>query len=77
MSTPDPVAVRLARGPLHLAFPVTEARLQSVCGARFGVASVVPAARWQARRARRCQECEGAARAARSTRILCKIAGLL
>ena len=72
----EPVAVKLGRGPIHLAFPISEARLVSVCGARFGHASVVPAARWTAKRARRCEECAEAATHARSSRILRKIAGL-
>lgn len=73
----EPVAVRLGKaGPVHLAFPISDARLVSVCGGQFGHASVVPAARWLARRARRCDECAEAAAATSSTRVLRIIAGL-
>ena len=73
----EPVAVRLGKaGPVHLAFAVTDARLVSVCGGRFGHASVVPVGKWLAPRARRCEECAEAASATSSTRILRIIAGL-
>jgi hypothetical protein len=72
----QPVAVQLASGPVHLAFPVTDARLVSVCGGRFGHASVVPTAAWLDDRARVCEECEDAATRARSVRQLRLIAGV-
>lgn len=76
VSKAGPVAVRLRTGPVHLAFPVTEATLVSVCGGRFGLASVVPTTLWQAARARACPECEDAAEHARSVRQLRLIAGV-
>jgi hypothetical protein len=72
----DPLAVQLRTGPVHLAFPVTDARLVAVCGAHFGSASVVPPAAWEAADARVCAECDDAAARARSVRQLRAIAGV-
>lgn len=77
MSRPQrPVAVRLASGPVHLAFAVTDARLVAVCGAKFGHASVVPVTAWLAADARVCAECDDASERATSVRQLRLIAGV-
>lgn len=76
VSTAGPVAVRLKTGPVHLAFAVTDARLVSVCGGRFGHASVVPTSEWLEDGARVCAECDDAAEHARSVRQLRLIAGV-
>jgi hypothetical protein len=79
MTVAGPVAVQLRSGPVHLAFPVTDARLVAVCGAHFGSASAVPAEVWIAPEtagARVCAACDDAASAAHSLRQLRAIAGV-
>lgn len=76
MTAGGPVAVQLRTGPVHLAFPVTDARLIAVCGAHFGSASVVPPAAWEADDARVCAACDDAAGRAVSVRQLRAIAGV-
>jgi hypothetical protein len=56
-----PLAVRLRTGPVHLGFPLDDAHVRAVCGGRFGEASVVRQAAWNAPRLRRCAACEDAA----------------
>jgi hypothetical protein len=75
VTRPKPVAVRRGSGPVHLASPVSERRLVAVCGAKFGLASVVPVREWQRRGARCCPECLEAAVHAKTLRILAVIAG--